>query len=117
MSQLRPSRRYHARHLPRVRSRIVKAVVFALSLLAALVLSAPAGALDHGVPDAEAHPNVGLLAFDIDGQGPTPPFALCTGSVISDDAFLTAAHCIAAIPDAQWVVTLDGGSPEQPVAM
>src|SRR5688500_14935816 len=100
MSQLRPSRRYHARPIPRRRSRIVKAVVFALSLLAGLVLSAPAGAVDNGVPDGDAHPNVGLLAFDIDGEGPTPPFALCTGSVISDHAFLTAAHCIAAIPNA-----------------
>ena len=94
----------------------MKAVVFALSLLAGLVLSAPAGAVHNGVPDGDAHPNVGLLAFDIDGEGPTPPFALCTGSVISDDAFLTAAHCIAAIPNAAWVVTLDGGSPEQPLA-
>jgi Trypsin len=94
----------------------VKAVGFALSLLAGLALSAPAGAVDNGVPDGDAHANVGLLAFDIDGEGPTPPFALCTGSVISDDALLTAAHCIAAIPDADWVVTLDGGSPEQPMA-
>ena len=65
----------------------MKAVTAALSLLATLVLSAPAGAVDNGVPDRDAHPNVGLLAFDVDGEGPTPPFAFCTGSVISDDAF------------------------------
>jgi hypothetical protein len=59
---------------------------------------------------------VGLLAFDVDGEGETPPFGLCSGSVISDSVFLTAAHCITAIPDAQWVVTLDGGGPGDPVS-
>ena len=88
----------------------------AMSLALALVSAAPAVAIDNGVPDGDAHPNVGLLAFDVDGLGETPPFALCTGSVISDSVFLTAAHCITAIPDAQWVVTLDGGGPGDPVS-
>ena len=94
--------------------KVVAALVVSLAL--ALASAGPALAIDNGVPDGDGHPNVGLLAFDIDDEGPTPPFALCTGAVISDDAFLTAAHCIAAIPDADWVVTLAGGSPEQPMA-
>lgn len=87
--------------------------------LAALVLSAPpALAIEGGAPDGNQHPNVGLLAFDVDGHGPTPPLAFCSGSVISDHAFLTAAHCIDApfVPSgAQWVVTLESGSPANPI--
>ena len=41
---------------------------------------------------------------------------LCTGSVLSDRAFLTAAHCITAIPGVQWTVTLEGGDEDRPVA-
>ncbi|HET8951378.1 MAG TPA: S1 family peptidase [Solirubrobacteraceae bacterium] len=84
-------------------------------LTAALLVPAPAGAIVGGVPDGNGHPAVGLLAFDVDGTGETPPFALCTGVVISDHAFLTAAHCIAAIPGAAWAVTLEGGAPGDPV--
>jgi Trypsin len=91
-------------------------VVAALVLALALASAGPALAIDNGVPDGDAHPNVGLLAFDVDGEGETPPFALCSGSVISDRVFLTAAHCITAIPDAHWVVTLEGGGPGDPVA-
>ena len=93
----------------------VLTIVLAAAAAAALAGTAPAHAIVGGVPDGDAHPNVGLLAFDVDGMGETPPFALCTGSVISDRAFLTAAHCIAAIPGAQWVVTLDGGGPGDPI--
>jgi hypothetical protein len=91
-------------------------VAVVVSLAFGLTCAGPALAIDNGMPDRDAHPNVGLLAFDVDGGGETPPFALCTGSVVSDSVFLTAAHCITAIPDAQWVVTLDGGGPDDPVA-
>ena len=59
---------------------------------------------------------MGLVAFDVDAEGPTAPSALCTGAVISRNAFLTAAHCIAFAPDAQWVVTLRAGRPDNRVA-
>jgi hypothetical protein len=76
-------------------------------------------AIDGGVSDGNAHPNVGLLAFDLDGDGPTPPFAICSGSVISDRAFLTAAHCIVngiiGSADVQWAVTLEAGSSSTPI--
>jgi hypothetical protein len=81
-----------------------------------LALASPALAIDDGVPDRDRHPNVGILGFDVDGAGPVPPAILCTGSVISDRYFLTAAHCIRAFPeDVEWVVTLQPGSPAAPV--
>ena len=84
----------------------------AFSLLAV----APADAVDEGVADGDAHPNVGLLAFDVDGGGETPPFGLCTGFVVSDSVFVTAAHCITAVPEGvEWAVTLEPGSPKSPV--
>jgi hypothetical protein len=89
------------------------------SIAAVLVLAlAPSAlAVDEGVPDRDRHPYVGLLGFDVDGAGPAAPALLCSGSVLSDRHFLTAAHCIPAVPpDVEWVVTLDPGRPGAPVA-
>jgi hypothetical protein len=85
-------------------------------LLVALVAPPRAAAIDNGVPDGSRHPNVGLLAFDLDGPGGDPPAFLCSGSVLSDRVFLTAAHCIAVFPEAEWSVSLEAGSPASPVA-
>jgi hypothetical protein len=90
-----------------------------VTLVAALavVTAGPAAALNGGVPDGNGHPNVGLLTFDVDGPGPAPPFALCTGFVVSDAAFVTAAHCITVFPEGavQWGATLEPGGPTSPV--
>jgi hypothetical protein len=89
-----------------------------LAALLLLALAAPALAVDEGVPDRERHPYVGLLGFDVDGAGQTPPALLCSGSVLSDRHFLTAAHCIPAVPpDVEWVVTLEPGRPAAPVVV
>ena len=95
-----------------------------LALLAAVALTAvtatSALAIEGGVPDGGGHPNVGMLGFDIDGAGPTPPILICAGSVMSDHAFLVAAHCIindivAQFGEVTWAVTLEGGSPSAPI--
>jgi hypothetical protein len=79
--------------------------------------AAPALAVDEGVPDLDGHRYVGLLGFDSDGSGPEPVNPWCTGTVVSDHVFLTAAHCIAAMPpETEWRVTVQGGAPATPVA-
>jgi hypothetical protein len=91
--------------------------VLVVALLTVVCGAVPALAVDEGVPDFDGHPNVGVLGFDPDGPGPEPANFWCTGMVVSDHVFLTAAHCIAAMPpETQWAVTLHGGAPATPVA-
>jgi hypothetical protein len=93
--------------------------VFA-ALASTLAISAcaavPAFAVDEGVPDFGGHPNVGQMGFDVDGPGPEPTVAWCTGTVISDAVFLTAAHCLINFaPGTAFAVTLEAGAPAAPV--
>ena len=89
-----------------------------VSALLLLAVAPPAVAVDEGAPDGDRHPNVGLLGFDVDAGGPTPAAVLCSGSVLGDGLFLTAAHCISAMPpDVDWVVTLEPGGPANPVVL
>lgn len=86
-------------------------VIFVLSL------AGPVSAVDNSVTDRTRHA-VGLLGFDVDGPGPMGPFSLCSGFVISDHAFATAAHCVAPMVSlgVAFVVTLEPGTPDDPVA-
>jgi hypothetical protein len=83
----------------------------------ALLAAAPVGAITNGVPDGNAHPMVGGLFADFDGNGTiSGDELLCSGSFAgrskdgSADVFLTAAHCIEFGPDigiTQWYVSFD----------
>jgi hypothetical protein len=89
--------------------------VLGATLFAAVLAVTPAWAVDEGVPDRDRHPYVGALGADPDGDGPGAPFGWCTGSVASDRVFVTAAHCINALPpETVWYVTLEPGSPRAP---
>ena len=95
--------------------RVAKGVC--MGLLAFTSLSSYA--IENGQHDYMHH-NVGSIGFDVDGPAnPIPPFGLCSGFVISDRAFVTAAHCIIFPgPYAQsWTVKLEPGTPENPVIL
>ena len=85
-------------------------------LLTALALAAPASALERGSPDGGRHSAVGALAWHAPGQDPPAWNFLCSGFIVSDRVFVTAAHCIEAIPGVQWGATLASGSPGRPIA-
>jgi secreted trypsin-like serine protease len=70
---------------------MLRRLVIALAALAAVSLAAPAAAVINGVPDGEAHPNVGGLVAP--EAYPDGTWAYCTGTLISPRVFLTAAHC------------------------
>jgi hypothetical protein len=91
-------------------------VAIGAALVTATLAATPALAIDEGVPDRAGHPYVGVLAADPDGDGPQAPFFWCSGSVVSDRVFLTAAHCIVSQPpETVWYVSLAAGSPRTPI--
>jgi len=62
-------------------------IAFALSLFAALIPAAPAGAITSGTKDT-LHTNVGFIRF----TAPDGRFR-CSGTLISQTVVLTAGHC------------------------
>ncbi len=73
--------------LPR-RLRVLALAAVVLALLATVI---PAGAVNFGTLDGDAHPYVGLLVFDVDGA----PAWRCSGTLLSPTVMLTAGHCTA----------------------
>lgn len=94
-----------------------RAACAVLTVASLALLAGPAGAIVYGEPDGEAHPYVGaLMAERVPGQ----VGQVCSGTLIDDDVFLTAAHCTEHLrslgigPSDVWVTfdpTLDGASP------
>jgi hypothetical protein len=87
--------------------------IFTLSLVLALllVLATPALAIVYGEPDGNGHPFVGSIVLDVPGRGLLQE---CSGTLISENVFLTAAHCTAGLdgfiernPEARVLVTFD----------
>lgn len=78
-----------------------------------------ANAIENGKPD-NAYVNVGAVGFDVDGPMGDSPYGICSGFVISDRAFVTAAHCIETgifFGAKSWAVAPESGSEEYPVIL
>lgn len=68
-------------------------IALALALVAAIVV--PAAAITYGAVDSE-HPYVGLVGFFDEGGN---WLWRCSGTLLSDTVFLTAAHCVSPDPE------------------
>ena len=71
-------------------------------MLIVLATAAPAAAILDGKPDS-AHPYVGILVTDIDGQR----VPVCSGFLVSSTAFVTAAQCVEDLGDLPAYVSFD----------
>jgi secreted trypsin-like serine protease len=69
----------------------MRRLIAAATVLAALIMSAPAAAITGGTADRSQHPNVGGLVSPT--QYPDGTWIYCSGTLISPTVFLTAAHC------------------------
>ena len=69
-------------------------LVLGFTMLLVLASAGPANAITFGHPDGGRHPNVGALLADYDSDSPGLDI-VCTGTLIDDRVFLTAAHCTA----------------------
>ena len=80
------------------------ALIVALAAVAALLPAAPALAISNGVPDGDGHPYVGLLTVEEEGKR----YFVCSGFYAgahkndpSTGVFVTAAHCVAWLPESE----------------
>jgi len=63
----------------------------ALALAAAIVaVAAPVGAITYGEPDDGEHPYVGFIIYWVPSE---EAWFSCSGTLLDNDTFLTAAHC------------------------
>jgi V8-like Glu-specific endopeptidase len=72
------------------------------TVVVALAVAAPAGAIVDGQPDT-AHPYVGILVTLQGGQ----PVPVCSGFLVSPTAFVTAAHCVDSLGSLPAYVSFD----------
>jgi hypothetical protein len=64
-------------------------ILLALATLMVVASAVPAAAITQGTPDGEGHPMVGLLFYEVPGEG----WFVCTGTALSETVVLTAGHC------------------------
>jgi hypothetical protein len=88
-----------------------KLLALSITLILVLALATPALAITHGEPDGEAHPEVGSIVLKIPERG---LFQSCSGTLISENVFLTASHCTVGLdsflerfPGSEVLVTFD----------
>jgi len=72
-----------------IRNRVSRVLIAGAAALALVVGAAPARAITDGVPDAGAHPYVGLVVF----THPDGSLTRCSGTLLAPKVFLTAGHC------------------------
>jgi V8-like Glu-specific endopeptidase len=70
---------------------MMRRLLCAATIVAALATAAPAAAIINGTPDGNRHPNVGGLVSPTQFSDGT--WLYCSGTLISPTVFLTAAHC------------------------
>jgi hypothetical protein len=71
-------------------------LILTLAVVLACAIATPASAVTFGEPDRELHPNVGVVVIDRNPGSPGPDIT-CSGVLISQDVFLTVAHCVAVL--------------------
>jgi secreted trypsin-like serine protease len=79
-----------------------KRLAFALAVVACTASVGTAQAITFGEPDGERHPNVGALVTDWNPDSPGPD-QFCTGTLVGETLFLTAAHCLYGETGTVWV--------------
>jgi hypothetical protein len=67
----------------------------AAGVAAVALMTAPAGAVQGGMPDGNGHPNVGLSVFLYHNI----PLWRCSGTMVAAKVYLTAGHCTGIDPD------------------
>jgi hypothetical protein len=70
--------------------------VFITVVLAILLAAAPVGAIQFAEPDGNRHPQVGIMVALVThpGSGALVPAWRCSGTLIAEDVYLTAGHCV-----------------------
>lgn len=70
--------------------------VFVTVVLAILLVAAPVGAIQFAQPDGDDHPQVGIMVAQVEhpDSGALVPAWRCSGTLIAEDVFLTAGHCV-----------------------